>query len=113
MDTDKQAILVETIFTPKTSLLGLKRVVFFIMHGIQASRENQALVKAHVLILAQIFGRSKVILSEGDVENLKDLVFVHPNYLKDMFLLPLPADILDGKLAPSSIIREAEGVSSR
>lgn len=117
MDTDKQAILVDTIFTAKPSLVELKRVVFLITHGIQTSTENQALVKAHILILAEIFGRSEVILGESDFEDLKDLVFVHPNYLKDMFLLPLPADILDGKLAHTAprlqLFAEAEGVPSR
>src|SRR6266545_4183860 len=96
---DKQAILAETIFTPKTSLLELKRVIFFLMHGIQAAGENHALVKAHILILAQIFGRSKVILSDSSFELLKELVFVYPNFLKGMFLLPLSADVIDGNPA--------------
>jgi hypothetical protein len=98
LDEDKQKILVESIYAHKPTLLDLKRVVCYVAHGITASRGNHNALRAHISLLARICETGRIALDAEGLETLREVIFMHSNALRDLFLSPVSADVLQGEI---------------
>lgn len=97
LDNDWQTVLAETIYMHEPTVLELRRIVCYVVHGIAASKGNLDTLKGRISLLARISEMGRPALSTKDFQSLKAL-FVDMDGLRDLFLSPMPVGILEGTI---------------
>ncbi|KIM48447.1 hypothetical protein M413DRAFT_16355 [Hebeloma cylindrosporum] len=100
-----QQALAESVFSHGPRPVDVTRAVFFLLHGIAASRQQDGSIVDHLAILARILKYSSAVLASSDFNTLKEMVFLNPIIFNDLMMAPVPPLVLEGiqRLLASSV----------
>uniref|UniRef100_A0A8H8CE92 Nucleolar pre-ribosomal-associated protein 1 n=1 Tax=Psilocybe cubensis TaxID=181762 RepID=A0A8H8CE92_PSICU len=96
VDESCQTILSDTIFVATPRFNDVVRNVHLILHFIASSRENPAVLKGHLKLLARVLKTASSVISPVDYSALKEIIFAHPGGLKDLLTSNLASEVLEG-----------------
>ncbi|CAA7269153.1 unnamed protein product [Cyclocybe aegerita] len=93
-DEKYRAVLSDVCLSRRPSAIDLTRVVHLVIHGVASTIQDNSLVTGHLALLADIVKSASTALSPADFIALKEMVFVKPNILKDVFTSPTSQEVV-------------------
>ncbi|KAF9531008.1 ribosome 60S biogenesis N-terminal-domain-containing protein [Crepidotus variabilis] len=95
MDVEARKMLKEAALVSPTTSNQFSRIISYIQHGFEKSRNDLDLLADQIAFLSKITSASQSILKPEQADILKDRIFVRPEIFKEIWLAPKSQFILE------------------